>query len=378
MASHLFRANNMLEALEDIQQELGTEAIVVSVREYPNYPSWQMWRKKGVEVIAIPGNLPAKAIKEEPPVEVKQDGLLASAPMTFDEGFPGMRQHDPAALLATKMAERSRSVSRALKIDALEETSQHLLQQGVDSELVEKIVMTCSRLMSPKTLEDPLRIRAYVSIQLKAGLRTRSQSSLSSDRIVCLIGRRGSGKTIAVAKLANLYAQIPGYRVSWICADTIRAGAIPEAKVYADALGIPLHLAYTPGELVEIVNNSKEDDLILIDTQGCNPRSEQEVVQLGRLLTALPRRTTYMLAPATAKEDDLLDARAAFGVFNLQGIIASKLDDTSSFGDLHNFAWRTKIPLAYFTFESGIKDGLLVANPGLLVDALMRGSWSHE
>lgn len=48
-----FRAPNMLLALQQVQRELGSDAIVVSMRKVPGGPAWQVWREPIVEVIAM-------------------------------------------------------------------------------------------------------------------------------------------------------------------------------------------------------------------------------------------------------------------------------------------------------------------------------------
>ena len=42
----------MMTALQEIQRELGPDAIVLSMREVPAGPLWQVWNKPGVEVVA--------------------------------------------------------------------------------------------------------------------------------------------------------------------------------------------------------------------------------------------------------------------------------------------------------------------------------------
>ena len=50
----------MMEALQEIQRELGPEAIVLSMREVPAGPLWQVWNKPGVEVVAT-RDIPVKS-----------------------------------------------------------------------------------------------------------------------------------------------------------------------------------------------------------------------------------------------------------------------------------------------------------------------------
>jgi len=47
-----FRSETMLKALQMVQEELGSDAIVVSTREIPTGPSWNPWKQSAVEIVA--------------------------------------------------------------------------------------------------------------------------------------------------------------------------------------------------------------------------------------------------------------------------------------------------------------------------------------
>jgi flagellar biosynthesis protein FlhF len=96
------------------------------------------------------------------------------------------------------------------------------------------------------------------------------------------------------------------------------------------------------------------------------------MVELGELLTALPGRMTCLVASATAKNGDLEDALAAYSMFDLKGLILTKLDETSTAGNVYNLAARSRLPLMYFSAGPGVLDGLQPANAGRLVSTLFR------
>jgi flagellar biosynthesis protein FlhF len=83
------------------------------------------------------------------------------------------------------------------------------------------------------------------------------------------------------------------------------------------------------------------------------------------------------VAPATTKETDLFQASAALGMFNLDGLILTKLDETHTFGSLYNFARRNQIPLGFLTTGKEVARHLEVADPARLVAALFGRDWSR-
>ena len=68
MVTKTFKADSAIETLQLVQAELGASAIVVSMREVPNGPSWNPWKSSAVEIVAAasdPGT-PSKDRKSQP------------------------------------------------------------------------------------------------------------------------------------------------------------------------------------------------------------------------------------------------------------------------------------------------------------------------
>jgi flagellar biosynthesis protein FlhF len=197
-----------------------------------------------------------------------------------------------------------------------------------------------------------------------------------SSNVICLVGASGSGKTNTIAKLGLFFSQKLQKKITWVCADTVRMGAIAEARAYTDALGIKLELVYTPEDIKEILSKSEENDLFLVDTPGYNPCNEGQMIELGTLLAEIPKRCTYLVVPATIKETDLFQSSASLGIFNLDGVIVTKLDETHTFGNVYNFARKNQVPLGYFTTGKEPSRHLEVADPARLVSALFGKEWN--
>jgi flagellar biosynthesis protein FlhF len=169
-----------------------------------------------------------------------------------------------------------------------------------------------------------------------------------------------------------------GKKVVWIEADTVRTSAISEARTYAETLGIPLFLAYTPQELSELLESQKDADLILVDTAGCNPRNEDNVVELGSFLSVIPAGCTYLVASATTKDQDLLQTEKTLKQFGLKGVILTKTDETGSFGASFNLLWQSKLPLYFYSSGHQIFGNLKPGNPELLAAAVVDGEFSEK
>ncbi len=389
-----FRARSTQAALEEVQRVLGTEAMIVSVRQLSPPEG------REVEVVALPapgsGPVPAAPQPKRTPRRLDPGTSLAAGLNSLsDEELNSIlahlasRIHAPGASPANQhpalenrpAADPDQTGRRRAAFDPesarpaavesgreipgpLLEIRRRMSAQGLDPELVKKLITTCTGALSPAALNDEARVRSHIRRQLEAHIRTARLDALlnvqKGSLVVFLIGMSGVGKTSACAKLAA-HARINlGKKVAWICADTLRTGAIAQARAFTEPLGIPLHLAYTPEELAQAVieADAPETNLILVDTPARNPHSKQDVVELGAFLTAVPDRATLLVAPATLQENDLRAAQAAFGPFSLKGLILTKLDETTAFGNVFNLAWRSQAPVLGLTTGSRILEDL--------------------
>jgi flagellar biosynthesis protein FlhF len=387
MVTKTFKADSTIQTLQLVQNELGADAIVVSMREVPDGPVWNPWKKSAVEVVAASlaeasaAQKPFPTSTEEERPEIEWDIPAAKKPVTLPPPIK-LNLNPIAPQPALRVDPVIRTESATPKKDrysppALKKIQEQLIQQGVENSLIEGLLDLALETLSPSTLADVEACKRSVIQLMGAELRVqKGAGAFVSSNVVAVVGASGSGKTSAVAKLALFFRQGLHKSVTWVCADTVRTGAIAEAKAYTDALGLELKLVYTPQDLREVLTASQASDLFLVDTPGFNPCNEKQMIELGALLSEMPARCTYLVAPATTKEADLFQLSASLGVFNLDGLIVTKLDETYTFGGLYNFARRSNVPLGYFTTGREAARHLETADPNRLVSALFGKEWN--
>jgi flagellar biosynthesis protein FlhF len=395
MVTKTFKADSALETLQLVQQDLGAQAIVVSMREVPGGPAWNPWKKSAVEIVAaVPETPPAvaatpvlrpsespagvKFIEERPEIEwdVESERPQPHPKLKLNLN-PGTQNPSPAPSEATPQKETTTESEKKYIPPTLRKIQQQLTNQGVDTKLVDGLMSVALETLSSVTLADGEMCRKSIMEFLGAELPVqKGAGAYLTENIVCVIGPSGSGKTSIVAKLALYYNQKMNKTITWVCADTVRSGAVAEARAYTDALGFALKLVYVPEDLKDLMLDAGPDDLFLIDTPGYNPCSENQMIELGALLAELPKRCTYLIAPATTKESDLFQLSASLGMFNLDGVIITKLDETRGFGSVYNFARKNRIPLGYFAAGRDAARNLEIADPLRLASALFGKEWN--
>lgn len=399
MLTKTFKADSALQTLQLVQAEFGASAIVVSMREVPNGPAWNPWKSSAVEIVAslpepevaaasVPVLRPAENqtgvefIEERPEIEwdVEPDRQLAELRaqphprlrLNLNSEMSKQLPASPEAAVIKSSSQGDKYIPPVLK-----RMQGQLVQQGVDPVFVNNLVELALETLSSMTLGDEEKCRNSIIQLLGAELPVqRGAGSYVTGNVVCVIGPSGSGKTSSMAKLALFYSQKLNRNITWVCADTVRSGAVAEARAYSDALGFSLKLVYVPDDLKELLRDAGPDDLFLVDTPGYNPCSESQMVELGALLSEVPKRCTYLIAPATTKESDLHQLQASLGIFNLSGIMITKLDETHSFGSVYNFARKNQLPLSYFATGRDAARHLEVADPARLAAALFGREWN--
>ncbi|GEM_PF-730332 len=445
MTTRTFQAETMTEALQLVQQEMGPDAVVISARDIPMGPAWQVWRKPGVEVISVSSDeiqkiknisknnkQPSRIIRpdrngngvefieEQPSIEWDMDTNISSNidPEPFNANTAPQQElphfHEirnlwkprylhkedvqvmnqilasrPHVTYETKVSngvliQPEAGISNRTKPHTRDENCPKSLQrlldkltaQGIEHDFLSHLRELTLKNCSSALLENDARVKEFLANYMAANIVVnRWPSTEVPGRVLVLVGLSGCGKTNSLAKMAVFYSSVLQKKVVWVCADTIRTGAITEARTYVDAIGIPMELVYTAKELKSVVERYKDADLILIDTPGFNPSAEEQEVELGSYIMEIPEAEILLVTSATAKEADALHCYDAVKYFTVKGSVFSKLDETSSYGSLFDFARKSHLPISFFTSNRKVTTGLKVADADLLVDALFRGRW---
>jgi flagellar biosynthesis protein FlhF len=432
MITKTIRAETMMIALETVQKDLGPEALIVSVRQVPGGPIWQVWKNPVIEVVAVqmdenekksgaampqaasgksaaaalpdkhtkswasnkkyPQEAKVNPVKPELsgmtiPVEIPETPVKAaseikrSTPLDLNEFIAERIKLERAAAEPKPVVHARPALTQPKKVEVIEEDQvdsvkkvvAQLKNQGIDPELVDKIAKVCAETMPMRSLEDEGRLTDSFAQQMETCIRDQKDVAHRTPKVVFLVGSSGAGKTSTTAKLAAHYSRKLGRKVVWVCADTIRTGAIAEARNYAETMGVPLRLAYTPAELAAVVEAESTADLILIDTSACNPRNEKSMVELGGFITAIPNRAIWLVMPATGRDVDMMTLTNVMKPFQPRGLIITKMDETDMFGTAFNTASRSQIPLVYFTCGTRVVLDLVPAEVDLLTRAVFEG-----
>lgn len=180
-------------------------------------------------------------------------------------------------------------------------------------------------------------------------------------QIYLLIGVNGSGKTTFASKLAHRCIQ-QGNKVLFAAADTFRAAATQQLKLWAEKTGGEIIIGnenQDPGSVVfQACDHYKKnnDDILIIDTAGrlqTKTNLMHELAKLKRIITKqLPEANicTLLTIDAMLGQNSLEQAKLFNEATNVDGIVLTKMDGTGKGGIIFAINQELGIPVAFITF----------------------------
>lgn len=412
-----FHALTMQDALREIKQELGPDAIILSSKEVREDGRMvRLFNRPILEVMAACEQPPPQVVpsfrEETPRKEVRRHSSPQVAPASSGQGF----QETLEAILnpASLGAERSRGTragdAGAPKSDGWKRTRlrelraelrelSHLLDgapQGVPSaaapmppmltKLSHSLAQQGMRLSTADSLgRDVLRIVERDTLCSEAGMslalqhtlarRIRVDASLfgegSSRAIVLMLGPNRAGRTSAVAKVAARCRREWKRSVAVVEFDAGLAEPNGPLRQYARELGMPFASARSPRQLAEGLRRHTRADLFVIDMPSIESGGGMQAETLCRLLGDEWDITTQLVVPASACEQELCRiAEQASGLPSLRWFF-TRLDDTKAFGTIAELGCRADIPLSYWSVGRRVSEDIEAASPERLAECLL-------
>jgi len=176
--------------------------------------------------------------------------------------------------------------------------------------------------------------------------------------VVLIVGVNGSGKTTTIAKLARFY-QERGRKVLLAAADTFRAAAIDQLKIWGERVDVPV-IAHQPGADPGAVvydairaSQSRKMDLLIVDTAGRLHTKFNLMEELRKVRGVAAKRVheapheTLLVLDATTGQNALSQARHFKEAVKVTGVIVAKLDGTAKGGIVFSIAQDLGLPVRF-------------------------------
>jgi fused signal recognition particle receptor len=176
--------------------------------------------------------------------------------------------------------------------------------------------------------------------------------------VILFVGVNGTGKTTTIAKLAHRL-QAEGHTLVLAAADTFRAAAIEQLRIWGDQLGVAVvaqRAGADPGAVAFdaiVAAESRGLDAVLVDTAGRLQNKQQLMDELAKIRRVIERRMpgqprhVLLVLDATTGQNGLLQAEAFSREAGVTGIVLTKLDGSAKGGVALTVADRLGVPIVF-------------------------------
>jgi fused signal recognition particle receptor len=200
--------------------------------------------------------------------------------------------------------------------------------------------------------------------------------------VVLIVGVNGSGKTTSIAKLAKYY-KARGKKVVLAAADTFRAAAIDQLKIWGERTGVDV-IAQGPGadpgavvyDAIRASQETRSADLLIIDTAGRLHTKYNLMKELEKVRSVCARQVhdapheTLLVLDATTGQNSISQAKHFKDAVDITGIILTKLDGTAKGGIVFAIQEELGVPVRFVgTGEKA--DDFAEFDPRAFVDGIM-------
>ena len=296
-------------------------------------------------------------------------GLFKSKKESLDKGLEKTREN--------VFSKISRAVVGKSKVDdeVLDNLEEILVTSdvGVDTTLkiIERIESRVSRdkFVSAQELNDILKEEIIALLEEnKAGEVEDFDSALNKKPYVMMVvGVNGVGKTTTIGKLAHQFSNA-GKKVVVGAADTFRAAAIDQLKVWGERANVPVIAQEMGSDPASVAFDTLESaltqdaDVVIIDTAGRLHNKVGLMNELGKIKRVMQKvgedapNEILLVLDASTGQNAFEQAKQFTAATEVNALALTKLDGTAKGGVVIGISDQFKIPVKYIGVGEKIED----------------------
>ena len=374
-----YRAADMRQALRQVREAQGPDAVILSSRRIAN----------GVEVVAAVDydvDVADSDVGSEPSRTESRIPTAADY-AALAQRFSGNQERQEISDLPPDANEELRTLRRMLETQLATLAWNDLSRRApIQTELLRQLTVLglahdlAGELVSQLPQRMELAEAQRLSLALMARrIETVGERWMEGGGVVALVGPTGVGKTTLIAKLAARWVLRNGARdLALISTDSIRIGAQEQIHTLGRLLGVPAYAIDGAGELAETLDHIGERRLVLIDSAGLSQRDPRLATELETLANASDRLESSLVLSAAAQAGAIEQSLERFAAARPTTCCVTKLDEATSLGGTLSALIRTKLPLAYLSDGQQVPEDLSPARSHQLIARAVQLAASQE
>jgi flagellar biosynthesis protein FlhF len=395
-----FQGNTREDALESAKKELGDGLVEMNVKTVKSKGVLGWFKRNLVEVTVAKEEESERyermeTLKPEPkaveaPHQKEVTVVVPEAPKVLEEKLDNLQSLienqisrqiittqvvDPQTKDAAKEEEPDSEEEKA-RINFLKLLYTKMTDNEVDEKYAHDIIEEIDKNCKPDVTMDYMLSEIYQRMILRLGKPYALENDGKGPNVVFFVGPTGVGKTTTIAKIASLYRLEKQKKVALLTADTYRIAAAEQLRTYANILEVPFRVVYTADEVTAAIGDFKDYDFILVDTTGHSPNNESQFENMGDLINSVKttaKKEIFLVLSASTKYRDLKNIADTYKGIADYKLIFTKLDETSTLGNIYNIKLYTGASLSYVTCGQNVPDDIEFFNPQSTVKQLLGG-----
>ncbi len=248
----------------------------------------------------------------------------------------------------------------AIDEDFYEELEEIMIMGDMGVQTTDRVLEKLRQQVKEQHIKEPSDCRELLvrNIREQMHVDENAYDFEEGPSVVLIIGVNGVGKTTSVGKLAANY-KAQGKKVLIAAADTFRAAAYDQLKVWSERAGVEMIAGAEGADPASVVYDAvsaakaRHADILLCDTAGRLHNKKNlmnELEKIGRIISReFPdaKRENLVVLDAATGQNALSQAREFSQVAELTGIILTKMDGSSKGGIAIAVESELGIPVKY-------------------------------
>ena len=280
---------------------------------------------------------------------------------------------------------------RRLDDAMLEELEELLIMSDMGAGVAAKLVAEFGKGRFDKEI-DPQEVKEALAAEI-AKLLMPVALPLEIDAshnpyVVMVVGVNGNGKTTTMGKLAyqlsrefrvqssefsgvvvgGQEARTGGKKILLAAADTFRAAAVEQLKVWGERAGVPVISAEEGADPASVAYRALEQarvqgaDVLMIDTAGRLHNKKNLMEELSKIVRVLKKldetapHKVLLVLDGTTGQNAMSQVEAFRELVEVNGLVVTKLDGTAKGGVVVALAEKFKLPIHAIGVGEGIQD----------------------
>lgn len=356
-----FTVDSAVDAVSQIRDELGPDAVVVNVRRVPAVGLARLWQKPRIEVLAY---------KPEPDA-VNTSTRIQRPGKNLRQEPAAMGPTEKSRLRAASQLYRSHSVRREVTGDAAMESSAPSLATDRDGwrigsilersgmlplyaqQVLEQLKFTYGE-KPPSSVAEEIGLARSALTQMWHGASGPLEESM---RPHVFVGPPGSGKTTVLCKWLTQSVLLEDKTAHVWRLDGATANASENLSLYCEILGVPVQRTWQMPEA------PTADEIHFLDLPGVSWRIPQAIREMGDQLKAYAAPHVHLVLNGAYETSILVQQLKAFSHLPIDDIILTHLDEENRWGKIWNFVLGTNYTIGLISAGQNIPGDFFWATP---------------